>query len=54
MLAAKLKMARGKHGDIKLVHLTATISRLLGMMKILTFFEVFDAEDAAIRSFSPE
>lgn len=54
MLAAKLKMAREKHGDIKLVHLTPTISRLLGMMKILAFFEVFDAEEAAVRGFSKD
>jgi serine/threonine-protein kinase RsbW len=54
MLATKLKMTREKHGDIKLVHLTPTISRLLGMMKILAYFEVFDAEEAAVRSFSQE
>lgn len=54
MLGAKLKMTREKHGHLKLVNLTAAMSRLLGMMKILTLFEVFDSEDAAVRSFSPE
>lgn len=52
MLAAKLKMARQAHSDVKLVNLTPAMSRLLGMMKILTHFEVFDDEEDAVRSFS--
>lgn len=52
MLAAKLKLAREKRGDMKLVNLTSTMSRLLRMMKILPIFEVYDSEDAAVRSFS--
>jgi anti-sigma B factor antagonist len=52
MLAAKLKTVREKHGDVKLVSLTSRSSRLFGMMKILTVFEAFEAEDAAIRSFA--
>lgn len=52
MLAAKLKTVREKHGDVKLVNLTARSSRLLGMLKILTVFEAFDTEEAAIRSFA--
>lgn len=52
MLVAKLKTTREKHGDVKLVNLTARSSKLVGMMKILTVFESFDAEDAAVRSFA--
>lgn len=51
MLTAKLKLTHEQHGAMKLVNLTPTMSRLLRMMKILTFFEVFDSEDAAVRSF---
>lgn len=52
MLAAKLKTVREKHGDVKLVNLTTRSSKLFGMMKILTVFEAFDTEEAALRSFS--
>lgn len=52
MLAAKLKTVREKHGDVKLVNLTTRSSKLFGMMKILTVFEAFDTEKAALRSFS--
>jgi anti-sigma B factor antagonist len=52
MLAAKLKTVREKHGDVKLVSLTSRSSKLFGMMKILTVFESFETEEAAIRSFS--
>lgn len=52
MLAAKLKTVREKHGDVKLVSLTARSSRLFGMMKILTVFEAFDTEEAAVSSFA--
>lgn len=52
MLAAKLKTARERHGDVKLVSLTSRSSHLFGMMKILTVFEAFETEDAAIKSFA--
>lgn len=51
MLTAKLKLTREKHGDMKLANLTPSMSRLLGMMKILPVFEVYDSEEAAVRSF---
>jgi anti-sigma B factor antagonist len=51
MLAAKLKTVREKGGDIKLVHLTSRGQRLLGMLKILTIFETFDDEAAAVKSY---
>jgi anti-sigma B factor antagonist len=52
MLVAKLKTARERHGDVKLVNLTARSSHLLGMMKILTVFEAFETEEAAVKSFA--
>ncbi len=52
MLVAKLNTARGKHGDIKLLHLTSRSSRVFGMMKILTAFETLEDEAEAIRGFS--
>lgn len=37
---------------MRLVHLTSRSQRLLGMMKLLIVFEVFEDEAAAIRSFA--
>ena len=51
MMAAKLKTVRAAGGDIKLVHLTRRSQRLLAVMKLLTTFETFDDQEAAIRSF---
>lgn len=52
MLAAKLKTVRDKRGDVKLVSLTTRSSKLFGMMKILTVFEAFETEEAALKSFA--
>jgi anti-sigma B factor antagonist len=52
MMAAKLKQVRSSGGDMRLLHLTSRSQRLLGMMKLVTVFETFDDEQAAIRSFS--
>ena len=52
MLVAKLNTAHEKHGDIKLLHLTSRSSRVFGMMKILTAFEILEDEAQAIRSFN--
>jgi anti-sigma B factor antagonist len=52
MMAAKLKTVRERGGDIKLVHMTKRSERLLTVMKILTIFDAFDDEAAAVRSFS--
>jgi anti-sigma B factor antagonist len=52
MMAAKLKQVRTKGGDVRLLHLTSRSQRLLGMMKLVTVFETFDDEQAAVRSFS--
>ena len=52
MMAAKLKQVRTQGGDVRLLHLTSRSQRLLGMMKLVTVFETFDDEQAAVRSFS--
>jgi anti-sigma B factor antagonist len=52
MLVAKLKTVREKHGDMKLLHMTARSSRVFGLMKILTVFESFEDEDLAVQSFA--
>ena len=52
MLAAKLKTVRELGGDMRLLHLTGRSQRLFGMMKLMTAFESFDDEAAALRSFA--
>ena len=51
MLVAKLKMTREQRGDMKLLHLTSRSSRVFGMMRILTSFEVLEDETQGIESF---
>lgn len=52
MLAAKLKTVRESGGDMRLLHLTRRSQRLFGMLKLITVFESFDDEAAAVRSFA--
>ena len=52
MMAAEYRIVRGKGGALKLVNLAKQSHRLLAMMKLMTVFEVFDDEAAAIRSFA--
>jgi anti-sigma B factor antagonist len=52
MMVAKLKTAREKKGDIKLLRLSQRTQHLLAMLKLVLVFEVFDDEAAAVRSFS--
>jgi anti-sigma B factor antagonist len=52
MMVAKLKTAREKKGDIKLLNLTHRTQHLLAMLKLVLVFEVFEDEAAAVRSFS--
>lgn len=52
MMAAKLKTVRESGGDIRLVHLTSRSQRLLGMLKLVTVFETFEDEAAAVGSFT--
>jgi anti-sigma B factor antagonist len=51
MLVAKLKTLKGKGGDLKLLRLSRRAQNLLGMLKLLMVFEVFDDEATAVRSF---
>jgi anti-sigma B factor antagonist len=51
MIVAKQKTVRDHGGDLKLLHLTTRSQRLLALMKIVSVFEAFDDEDAAVRSF---
>jgi anti-sigma B factor antagonist len=52
MLAAKLKHVRERGGDIRLLHLTSRSQRLFGMLKLMMAFEIFEDEEAAVRSFA--
>jgi anti-anti-sigma factor len=51
MLAAKLKHVRQRGGDIRLLRLSGRSQRLLGMLKLMTVFEVYEDEESALRSF---
>lgn len=51
MMAAKLKHLRGRGGDIRLLRLSGRSQRLLGMLKLMTVFEVYEDEESAVRSF---
>jgi anti-sigma B factor antagonist len=50
-LVAAFATARRQDATLKLVNLTRRVHGLLQMTKLLTVFETFDAEDAAVRSF---
>ena len=52
MIVAEQKIAHKKGGAMKLTGLTNRSQRLLAMMKLLTVFETFDDEAAALRSFA--
>jgi anti-sigma B factor antagonist len=52
MMVAKLRSVRDHGGDMRLLHITARGQRLLKVMRILTTFETFDDEAAAVRSFA--
>jgi anti-sigma B factor antagonist len=51
MMVAELKRVRQAGGEMKLAHLTARSHHLLAMMKLKLVFDIFDDEQAAIRSF---
>ena len=52
MIVAKLKTVREKGGDIRLLHLTSRGQRLLSLMRLISIFQTFDDEDAAVRSYA--
>jgi len=47
-LVSSYTTVRNKQGDVKLLHLTAKAKDLLQMTKLLTVFDVFEDEAAAI------
>ena len=51
MMVAKQKTVRDHGGDVKLLNLTSRSQRLLALMKIVSVFEAFDDEAAAVGSF---
>jgi anti-sigma B factor antagonist len=52
MIVAESKMVRQKGGVMKLVHLTARSHHLLAMLKLRVVLDIFDDEEAAVRSFA--
>ena len=52
MMAAKLKTAKERGGDIRLSHLSNRSQRLLGLVKILIAFETFDDDAQAVASYA--
>lgn len=53
LIAGYLAMQR-TNGHIKLLHLNERLIELLITTKLITVFETFDSESAAISSFTPE
>jgi anti-sigma B factor antagonist len=51
MMVAELKMVRQAGGVMKLSNLSARSYHLLAMMKLKMVFDIFDTEEAAVRSF---
>ena len=43
--------ARGAGGDVKLAELSQRVGQLLQVTKLVTVFETFDTEQAAVKSF---
>src|SRR5262245_18465202 len=51
LLVVKLQAIRKLGGDIRLAHLTARDQRLLTTMRVLSLFNVFEDEAAAVQSY---
>jgi anti-sigma B factor antagonist len=51
MLVSKFLTARRSGGTIKLLHLTRHSDHLINITRLATVFEVFDDEEAALKSF---
>ena len=52
MLVAKMKTLKEKGGDMRLARLNRRAESLFGLLKLLTVFETFQDEGAAVRSFA--
>ena len=51
-LAQAYTRAWERGGDVKLIHVSPRIQHVLKITRLLSVFEIFDAEVAAVRSFS--
>lgn len=51
ILVAILKRIRSEKGNMKLIKLTPGIKKIFELTRLTKFFEIFDAEDTAIKSF---
>jgi anti-sigma B factor antagonist len=51
MLVSKFLTARRSGGSLKILRPTARTDHLMEITKLSTIFEIFDDEDAAVRSF---
>ena len=51
ILVGKYLSLRRQEGDVKLLHPSPRTLRVMGIAHLLTVFEVFETEDAAILSF---
>jgi len=51
LIATQASVTR-QGGQVKVVNLTKRVSDLLTITKVLTVFDVFDSEDAALKAFS--
>jgi anti-sigma B factor antagonist len=54
MLVSKYLTAKRAGGCIKLLHLTNRGSHVMDITKLSSVFEIFEEEDEAIRSFTPQ
>ncbi len=52
MLVSKFLTAKRNGGSLKLLNPTARTDHLMEITKLTTIFEIFDDEDAAVRSFA--
>jgi anti-sigma B factor antagonist len=52
LIACKYVTLHRHHGDLKLCNLHARAAEVLGVTKLLTVFESFESEAAALRSFA--
>jgi len=51
ILVGKYLSLRRQGGDVKLLHPSPRTLRVMGIAHLLTVFETFETEDAAVRSF---
>ena len=54
VIAAKYVSARGKGGDLKILHPSARSRRVLGIAGLMGIIESFDQEEEALRSFQAD